>query len=656
VKDSSPAFRVAIYARVSTPGQAERDLSIPEQIEAVQRFCEARDWPVVAVFKDAGISGSLQVRRTEFQRMLREGLSKNSRFNLVLTRDAARFGRGDQDNPNRANLRQNGVRVDNIESPVGDMKREGMTPGESFNERIKSAVDILQREEIPARVIASQKRIAREGGLPGAQGTMFGYRSVWKSEGAGKPKRTVEPEPTNAAIVKQMFERYIDTGSIKNVTRWLNSLGVASPGDGIEWYDTTVRSILTNETVLGRIVYGRIRKVKNARTEGKSNVKNTADIIRFDGAFTPLVTQDLFDKVQRKLSLNERKVPGAGNPGNTLRGIGRCGCCGWHLAHQKNSSTGAWYYMCGRVKMHKAANSDPKCKGILLASYVDEVVLHFVERTVLTSGYSETLKAAIATYNAAAAEYKGIGIIETLDSKIASLSTRCKNFADAIGVRGALPSLIDALTEAEAALDVARRNRANAATILHVESLNEAVILTAATSLRTACKSGDVATAKHLLPEIVDHIRVDFTLRENRYNHGFSYSEAFKRSNEVLSKSQEAKLRAAFAAFAARAGKQGTFVNVDPVVQVYNGEHIIRRKLTSSERKEVEESALFATFQRHRALEPWERLPGSKTFSAELVTLAPLEFVAKWDLSNLERISEDALRRIGSAMSPADSV
>ena len=63
----------AVYARVSTPGQAERDLSVPEQIDSVKRHCEARKWPVVAVFKDEGVSGGKQVKRTQFQQMMTQG-------------------------------------------------------------------------------------------------------------------------------------------------------------------------------------------------------------------------------------------------------------------------------------------------------------------------------------------------------------------------------------------------------------------------------------------------------------------------------------------------------------------------------------------------------------------------------------------------------
>ena len=41
-------MRVAIYARVSSERQAEKDLSIPAQLKALKRYALGRGWDVVA--------------------------------------------------------------------------------------------------------------------------------------------------------------------------------------------------------------------------------------------------------------------------------------------------------------------------------------------------------------------------------------------------------------------------------------------------------------------------------------------------------------------------------------------------------------------------------------------------------------------------------
>ena len=48
--------RAAIYARVSTARQAERDLSLPDQIAQCRAHCERQGWQVVEVFCEPGAS------------------------------------------------------------------------------------------------------------------------------------------------------------------------------------------------------------------------------------------------------------------------------------------------------------------------------------------------------------------------------------------------------------------------------------------------------------------------------------------------------------------------------------------------------------------------------------------------------------------------
>ena len=37
---------VALYARVSTPRQAEKDLSIPDQLRQMREYCKAHNLPI----------------------------------------------------------------------------------------------------------------------------------------------------------------------------------------------------------------------------------------------------------------------------------------------------------------------------------------------------------------------------------------------------------------------------------------------------------------------------------------------------------------------------------------------------------------------------------------------------------------------------------
>ena len=47
---------VALYARVSTPRQAEKDLSIPDQLRQMREYCKAQNLPIAGEYVEPGAS------------------------------------------------------------------------------------------------------------------------------------------------------------------------------------------------------------------------------------------------------------------------------------------------------------------------------------------------------------------------------------------------------------------------------------------------------------------------------------------------------------------------------------------------------------------------------------------------------------------------
>jgi DNA invertase Pin-like site-specific DNA recombinase len=64
--------RAALYLRVSTARQAERDVSIPDQKRQGEAYCASRGYNRVETFIEAGASATSD-RRPEFQRMIEAG-------------------------------------------------------------------------------------------------------------------------------------------------------------------------------------------------------------------------------------------------------------------------------------------------------------------------------------------------------------------------------------------------------------------------------------------------------------------------------------------------------------------------------------------------------------------------------------------------------
>ena len=58
-----------LYARVSTDKQADKELSLPAQLQAMRDYARSRDWTVVEEFVESGASART-AERPELKRLL----------------------------------------------------------------------------------------------------------------------------------------------------------------------------------------------------------------------------------------------------------------------------------------------------------------------------------------------------------------------------------------------------------------------------------------------------------------------------------------------------------------------------------------------------------------------------------------------------------
>ena len=83
---------VALYARVSTVKQAEKDLSIPDQLKQMRDWSKARGYSVALEYVEAGASAT-DDRRPVFQQMIAEATSSPAPFEAIIVHSLSRFFR-----------------------------------------------------------------------------------------------------------------------------------------------------------------------------------------------------------------------------------------------------------------------------------------------------------------------------------------------------------------------------------------------------------------------------------------------------------------------------------------------------------------------------------------------------------------------------------
>src|SRR5688572_11131476 len=110
----------ALYARVSTERQLERDLSIPAQLRLMREHAHSQGWVVVAEFLEGGKTGT-NANRPALQEMLTQISQKTLVVDVVLCHKLNRFSRSLEDFiPMRAALRRQGVRLSFVTERVDD--------------------------------------------------------------------------------------------------------------------------------------------------------------------------------------------------------------------------------------------------------------------------------------------------------------------------------------------------------------------------------------------------------------------------------------------------------------------------------------------------------------------------------------------------------
>ena len=97
----------AIYARVSSEKQAEKDLSIPAQLKALRRYALERGWEIVSEYIDEAESAK-SASRPAFQEMVAAAKKKERPFDTILVWELSRFARNREDSRWRsARIRSN---------------------------------------------------------------------------------------------------------------------------------------------------------------------------------------------------------------------------------------------------------------------------------------------------------------------------------------------------------------------------------------------------------------------------------------------------------------------------------------------------------------------------------------------------------------------
>ena len=333
-------LRAIVYSRVSTDAQERDGTSLDTQESASQEYVGANGWMLVEAIKDTASGFSLDRPGIEKLRMLlRQGT-----VDVVVAYAVDRLSR---------NQNHIGVLFDEVEQAGAQLqfvteKFEDTAIGR-FILAARAFVGEVEREKIAERTMRGKAERARSGRIP--QGTGKGCYGYSYNRSTGKR----EIDEYQALVVRQIFQRYLETRSFSAVSQELNQAGIPSLGGG-QWYPLTIRRQLLNECYTGRFIYRKTQRVKT-RSGGKRGFTNrqidrdAEDWIEVVDACPRIIDEDVWHRVQNILNDPERTKQLPTTRFYMLRGRTKCGLCGSTMVGQTLTVKGRpfKYYRCRHV-------------------------------------------------------------------------------------------------------------------------------------------------------------------------------------------------------------------------------------------------------------------------------------------------------------------
>jgi site-specific DNA recombinase len=319
-------LKVAIYARYSSDNQ--REASIADQLRVCREFAARHGWTVVQEFTDHAISGATLLR-SGFQRLMRDAL--NQRFDVVLAEALDRFSRDQEDTAGLfKRLTFAGVSI--VTLAEGDITH--------LHVGLKGTMNALFLKDLAdktRRGLRGRVELGKSGG-----GLCYGYkvrRGTVEDAGAGER----EIVPAEAEVIRQIFRDYANGLSPKAIAKGLNAERCPGSG-GPPWNPSTIHGnpargtgILNNELYIGRLVWNRLRYVKDPDTGKRVSRPNPpSDWVTTDVPQLRIVDDELWNQVKER-QRQMRRVASNGDPKrfNQARrpkylfsGLTKCAECG----------------------------------------------------------------------------------------------------------------------------------------------------------------------------------------------------------------------------------------------------------------------------------------------------------------------------------------
>lgn len=289
---TSIKLRVTDYARVSTD-HLEQKKSLQNQVEHFEQYIKQNpNWTYVKGYVDDGITGTSDVKRDNFMKMIED--SRSGKFDLIVTKEISRFSRNTLDSIKYTReLLSYGVAVlfvnDNINTAMPDSELR-------LTIMASMAQDEIRR--LSERVKFGMNRAIERGEILGND-MLYGYKK-------NKDTGVLNIIETQAKIVRRIYELYgIEELTLSKISKILNSEGLKTCQKK-KWCISTISRMIENPKYKGYYCAKKSEIVDYMTKKVKYFEKDDWVIYEDKSRIPPIVDEDLWERANTRLMTRKK--------------------------------------------------------------------------------------------------------------------------------------------------------------------------------------------------------------------------------------------------------------------------------------------------------------------------------------------------------------
>ena len=286
--------RVAAYCRVSTDSEEQLTSYKTQKKVYTDMIAARKDWSLVDIYADEGISGTLAEKRPRFKKMIEDCLA--GKIDYIVTNSVSRFARNTVECLDYVRmLKSRGIGILFEEQNIDTLKSDS-----ELYLVIYAGFAQAESESISKNITWSKRKNFEEGKVSLQYKKMLGYR---KGED-GEP----EIVPEEAKLVERIFDLYIAGETPLSISEMLQTENPTFEGKHFTYGKGMIEGILFNVKYCGDAI---LQQSVTVDPIMKKRKKNTGEALMYyvQNSHPAIVTREKFNKAQEERARRRTFAP-----------------------------------------------------------------------------------------------------------------------------------------------------------------------------------------------------------------------------------------------------------------------------------------------------------------------------------------------------------